>query len=125
MRGRLWTQNPQRLREVLARACAARKDRKSGRVLRAAIPHLRPHALRHTFGWRWLKGGSDIYTFCKILGHASVAVTEKHYAHLLQEDIRAKADAVDLGLGLPAVRPQKAGRVLGWKQRRTGTSDRL
>ncbi len=36
---RLWTQNPQRLREVLAEGCG-----------RAKIPTLSPHALRHTFG---------------------------------------------------------------------------
>jgi integrase len=104
--GRLWTQNPQRLREVIAQACRARKGR-------AAIAHLSPHALRHTFGHRWLVGGGDIYTLSKILGHASVAVTEKHYAHLLREDIRAKADQVELGLGLPA--PAKDGKVLAWK----------
>ena len=69
--------------------------------------------LRHTFGWRWLRGGGDIYTLSKILGHASVAVTEKHYAHLLKEDLRAKADAIDLGLGLPAI--PKSGKVLGWR----------
>ena len=113
--GQLWTQNPQRLREVLAEACAQRKNRK-GVIIRSAIPHLSPHTLRHTFGWRWLKNGGDIYTRSRILGHASVAVTEKHYAHLLKEDFRAKADAVDLGLGLPAPRTRKTGRVLGWRR---------
>jgi integrase len=67
--------------------------------------------MRHTFGWRWLKGGGDIYAFSKILGHASVAVTEKHYAKLLDEDLRVKADQVDLGLGL---RGGKKGKVLAW-----------
>lgn len=92
--GKLWTQNPQRLREVLAEACRARRGR-------PALAHVSPHVLRHTFGHRWLVGGGDIYTLSKILGHASVAVTEKHYAHLLRENIQAKADRVDLGLGLP------------------------
>jgi integrase len=63
-----------------------------------------------------LKAGGDIYTLSKILGHASVAVTEKHYAHLLREDLRSKADAIDLGLGLPAPRTRKNGKVLGWKR---------
>lgn len=70
--GRLWTQNPQRLREVLAEGSA-----------RAKIPALSPHALRHTFGTRWLQAGGDIYKLSKILGHSSVGVTEAHYAHLL------------------------------------------
>lgn len=90
--GRLWTQNPQRFRDVFQQGAKLAK-----------IPHLSPHACRHTFGWRWLKGGGDIYTLSKILGHASVAVTERHYAHLLKEDIRAKSDAVDVGVEAPVV----------------------
>lgn len=105
--GELWTQNPQRLRAVLAKACRGVEPSGDGtrvqwqRKAQAAIPHISPHALRHTFGHRWLKGGGDIYALSRILGHASVAVTEKHYAHLLTEDLRAKMDAVDLGLKAP------------------------
>src|SRR5438477_3434045 len=62
---RLWKQNPQRLREVLAQGAA-----------RAKIARITPHALRHTFGTRWLQAGGDIYKLSKILGHSSVAVTE-------------------------------------------------
>ena len=48
--GKLWTQNPQRLREVLAEG-----------AVRANISSITPHALRHTFGTRWLQAGGDIY----------------------------------------------------------------
>jgi len=82
---RLWTQNPQRLREVVAQGAA-----------RAHIPHLSPHTLRHTFGTRWLQAGGDIFKLSKILGHASVAVTEEHYAHLLKEDLVAASRQVKL-----------------------------
>jgi integrase len=108
----LWTQNPQRLRAVLARACRAVEPSAFGtrpqwqRKARTAIPLVSPHALRHTFGHRWLKGGGDIYALSRILGHASVAVTERHYALLLTEDLRVKMDAVDLGL------PKRARRVI-------------
>jgi integrase len=81
--GRLWTQNPQRLREVLQQGSE-----------RAGIAHLGPHTMRHTYGWRWLKNGGDIYTLSKILGHATVAVTERHYAHLMKDDLRDAADRV-------------------------------
>lgn len=91
--GRLWTQNPQRLREVLAEGCA-----------RARIPTLSPHALRHTFGTRWLQAGGDIYKLSKILGHSSVAVTEAHYAHLLKEDLVAASQQVKI-----PVAPRGAG----------------
>ena len=83
--GKLWKQNPQRLREVVAQGAA-----------RAHIPHLSPHTLRHTFGTRWLQTGGDIYKLSKILGHASVAVTELHYAHLLKEDLVAASRQVRL-----------------------------
>lgn len=121
--GKLWTQNPQRLREVLADVCKGRsavqgRMSRRGRIVaampaRTALPHLSPHDLRHTYGHRWLVGRGDIYTLSKILGHASVKVTEEHYAYLLKEDIRAKADLVDLGLGLPAVR----GKLIAMRNR--------
>jgi integrase len=41
--GKLWKQNPQRLREVLAEGSA-----------RARLPSITPHVLRHTFGERTL-----------------------------------------------------------------------
>lgn len=81
--GKKWAQTPARIREVLAAACE-----------RAGIPHISPHDLRHTFGHRFLVKGGDIYVLSKILGHASVAVTEKHYAYLRREDIASKMLAV-------------------------------
>ena len=122
--GVLWRQNPQRLREVLADACRGRKaiqQRMSrrgsvvvGAPARAALPHLSPHDLRHTYGHRWLVGGGDIFTLSRILGHESVAVTETHYAYLLTENLRGAMDRVDLGLGLRAVK----GKVLTMGKRR-------
>ena len=83
--GRLWKQNPQRLREVLAQGAA-----------RAKIPPITPHALRHTFGTSWLQAGGDIYKLSKILGHSSVAVTEAHYVHLLEDDLVAASRQITL-----------------------------
>lgn len=81
--GKVWWQIPQRFREVMATACE-----------RAGILHLSPHDLRHTFGHRFLTRGGDIHTLSKLLGHASIAVTEKHYAYLRQEDIATRMLAV-------------------------------
>jgi integrase/recombinase XerD len=44
-------------------------------------PALSPHDLRHTFASHYLAGGGDIFRLSKILGHSSVAVTEKADAH--------------------------------------------
>src|SRR5262249_29281637 len=85
---RLWKQNPQRLREVLAQGAE-----------RAKIARITPHALRHTFGTRWLQAGGDIFKLSKILGHSSVAVTEAHYAHLLKDDLVAASRQVKLPIG--------------------------
>lgn len=80
---RPWWQIEQRFRDVMATACE-----------RAGIRHLSPHDLRHTFGHRYLSKGGDIYVLSKILGHASVSVTEKHYAYLRREDVTARMLAV-------------------------------
>ncbi|HUP39337.1 MAG TPA: site-specific integrase [Vicinamibacterales bacterium] len=121
--GALWKQNPQRLREVLADGCRERtaiqaRVSRRGNVVAAAtgrtpLPHLSPHDLRHTYGHRWLVGGGDIFTLSRILGHESVAVTEKHYAYLLTENLRGAMDRVDLGLGLQTTK----GKVVAMRRR--------
>jgi integrase len=99
--GDLWHQNQQRFREVLAQACE-----------RAGVEHISPHTLRHTFATRYLQSGGDIYVLSKILGHASVAITEKVYAHLLTEDLLLRSQNVRLGLA-----PVKPAKVLAFKER--------
>ena len=75
-----------------------------------------PHALRHTFGTRWLQAGGDIYKLSKILGHSSVAVTEAHYAHLLKEDLVAASQQVKIPIA-----PRTGGRVVSMnRQTRNG-----
>jgi integrase len=102
---RLWKQNPQRLREVLTQGAE-----------RAKIERITPHAMRHTFGTRWLQAGGDIYKLSKILGHSSVAVTEAHYAHLLKDYLVAASRQVKLLIGkrsgdnIVALRPQRGAR---------------
>ena len=77
--------NPQHFRDVLARAAK-----------RLGIPHLSPHTLRHTFATRFLQAGGDIYVLSKLLGHSSVSVTERHYAHVVDADIIARARQIRL-----------------------------
>ncbi len=43
---------------------------------------LRFHDLRHTFASHWVMNGGDIFRLSKMLGHKSVVITEKFYAHL-------------------------------------------
>jgi len=51
---------------------------------KAGLPRLRFHDLRHTFASHWMLKGGDLFRLQKILGHRSVAMTQR-YAHLSPE----------------------------------------
>tara|TARA_Y100001970_G_C13980974_1_gene723117 strand:- start:26 stop:880 length:855 start_codon:yes stop_codon:yes gene_type:complete len=55
---------------------------------RLEIKNGRFHDLRRTFGLNLIKQGMPIYEVSKLLGHASVKTTEKHYAPLLVTEIK-------------------------------------
>jgi len=48
-------------------------------------PSLNWHALRHTAASWWVMSGGDIFRLSKLMGHGSVKVTQKTYAHLAPE----------------------------------------
>lgn len=53
---------------------------------KAGIPKFGPHSLRHRFATELMRQGVSIYKISKILGHASIAITESVYIHFCQED---------------------------------------
>lgn len=53
---------------------------------KAGIPRFGPHSLRHRFATELMRQGVSIYKISKILGHASIAITEQIYIHFCQED---------------------------------------
>jgi integrase len=57
----------------------------------ASITGFRLHDLRHTFASRVKRGGADLYTVQRLLGHSSPMMTQR-YAHLQPDDLR---DAVE------------------------------
>tara|TARA_Y100000590_G_scaffold469260_1_gene655846 strand:+ start:270 stop:1682 length:1413 start_codon:yes stop_codon:yes gene_type:complete len=61
----------------------------------AKIEKCTPHDLRRTFGTQLLLAGVDIYTVSKLLGHNSVATTEKHYAFLNRETLHNAVNVLD------------------------------
>lgn len=62
---------------------------------RAGLPtSLTVHGLRHTFASHWVMNGGDIWRLSKVLGHKSVTVTERYYAHLRPDVFTADYDRV-------------------------------
>lgn len=47
----------------------------------------KPHTARHTFATKYLQAGGRIERLSRILGHSSVAVTDRVYAHLTTADL--------------------------------------
>ena len=47
---------------------------------------VRLHDLRHTYASHFVRDGGDIFRLSKYLGHASVKITERIYAHLVPDD---------------------------------------
>ncbi len=60
-------------------------------LARAGVKNFRWHDIRHHFASRLVQKGVDLYVVKDLLGHASIVMTERHYAHLAPQ---AKVDAV-------------------------------
>lgn len=54
-------------------------------VVAANLSYQRPHALRHTCGSLLIQSGADITTVSQFLGHESITITARVYAHLLRQ----------------------------------------
>ena len=49
------------------------------------LPHINPHAFRHTAASVMIVNGADIVTISKMLGHAKVSTTEDIYSHVIED----------------------------------------
>ena len=61
------------------------------------LPHINPHAFRHTAASTMIANGVDIVTTANELGHASATTTANIYAHQIAE-AKAKAENVRAGV---------------------------
>lgn len=56
-------------------------------AVKAEIPRLRPHMMRHSFARAYLRNGGDVFSLQKILGHSSLEMTRR-YAELDLLDVQ-------------------------------------
>lgn len=59
----------------------------------AGMPHVTFHDLRRSCGTLMIQAGVDLYVVSAILGHSTVTVTQKHYAHLQTDRMAAGLSA--------------------------------
>ena len=52
---------------------------------RTGLPHINPHAFRHTVASVLISNGTDVVTVSKQLGHSNTATTEGIYGHIIEE----------------------------------------
>ena len=69
------------------------KDKKAG-----LNDRLHWHWLRSSFASWLVIDGVSIYAVSKLLGHSSVAITQKHYAHLPSENLHAEVNKISVSL---------------------------
>ena len=50
-----------------------------------------PHTCRHTFAHIQLKNGLDLYTLSRLMGHESVAITQRYLEGLRDDEVLSKA----------------------------------
>lgn len=61
------------------------------------LPHINPHAFRHTMASVLISNGQDVVSVSKRLGHAKVSTTTDIYSHIIQEaDSRATECLADI-----------------------------
>ena len=51
--------------------------------MRRGLPHINPHAFRHSVASILISAGTDIVTVSKQLGHAQVSTTGDIYSHVI------------------------------------------
>lgn len=64
-------------------------------VTQLGLEGITPHDLRRTYGSLARKAGADLRYIQKTMGHSSITVTARVYAHLYDDELDTVADALD------------------------------
>ena len=62
---------------------------------RHSLPHIHPHAFRHTMASLLIAEGMDVVTVAKRLGHAQTSTTLNIYSHALAKSDERASDTLD------------------------------
>jgi site-specific recombinase XerD len=63
-------------------------------LVKAALPHLKIHDLRHQYASLLVNSGRTLYEVQQILGHSDPSVTRRH-AHLSTKSLQDAADSAN------------------------------
>jgi len=55
-----------------------------------------PHALRHSYAVRCLRAGGNVVAVARLLGHSSIATTQRYVDHLSASELRTTVPALPL-----------------------------
>lgn len=58
------------------------------------LPHINPHAFRHTAASVLISEGVDVVTVSKMLGHANTSMTTDIYSHVIEESKRKATECI-------------------------------
>jgi site-specific recombinase XerD len=58
------------------------------------LPHINPHAFRHTMASVLINSGKDIVSVSKRLGHAKVSTTTDIYSHIIRQADEQASDCL-------------------------------
>jgi integrase len=83
--------------------------------LRAGMPRVSPHQLRHAACARWLRAGVPLLLVSKALGHARPSTTLDHYASLIPKDLEQglSLDPLEQALSASQVGVSEEAAALG------------
>jgi integrase len=88
--------------------------------LRASLPGVRLHDLRHSFASFAVADGQSLFMVGKILGHQQTKTTEV-YAHLAADPIRAAVDRTAARIAAAMREPKEMGEVSQKREQHDGT----
>ena len=69
--------------------------------VKAGLPHLRIHDLRHQYASFLVNSGRTLYEVQQILGHSDPSVTQR-YAHLSSKSLQEAANSASVAIRGPA-----------------------